>query len=279
MRFSLCNEVITHLDFAKQCDYAAALGYEGLEVAPFTFDDNPHLIGTNQRTAIRRAAADAGIAVSGLHWLLIKPANLSITSADPAVRERTLDVMRRLIGLCADLGGDVLVHGSPGQRRIPDGADADAARQRGRDAFAAIGEDAARAGVTYCIEPLAAPDANFVNTVEQAAAIVREIGNAHLRTMIDCSASGVSEAEPVEAVIERWLPSGLVAHIQFNDRNRRGPGQGEMKFAPILAALKRHNYNGWGAVEPFDYKPDGAGSAARAIGYLRGIEESLAWRA
>ncbi|MEO8559105.1 MAG: sugar phosphate isomerase/epimerase family protein [Rhodospirillales bacterium] len=275
MRFSLCNEVIAQLDFAKQCDYAAALGYEGLEVAPFTFDDNPHLIGANQRAAIRRAAKDAGIAVSGLHWLLIKPANLSITSADPAVRERTLDVMRRLIGLCADLGGEVLVHGSPGQRRIPDGPDAVDARQRGGDAFAAIAEDAAKAGVTYCIEPLAPPDANFVNTVEQAAEIVRAIGNPHLRTMVDCSAAGKTESQPVEQVLDRWLPTGMVAHIQFNDPNRRGPGQGEMKFAPILAALKRHGYQGWAAVEPFDYLPDGVGSAARAIGYLRGIEESL----
>jgi sugar phosphate isomerase/epimerase len=97
--------------------------------------------------------------------------------------------------------------------------------------------------------------------------------------MIDCSAAAVTEGQPVEAVIERWLPTGLVAHIQFNDRNRQGPGQGEMRFAPILAALKRNHYQGWAAVEPFDYRPDGAGAAARAIGYLRGIEESLPWQA
>jgi sugar phosphate isomerase/epimerase len=283
MRFSLCNEVIAQLDFARQCEYAAALGYEGLEVAPFTLDDNPHLIGANQRAAIRRAASDAGIAVSGLHWLLIKPPHMSITSADPVIRARTLDVMRRLIGLCADLGGDVLVHGSPDQRRIPEGdagkdGAADAARRRGCEAFAAIAEDAARAGVTYCIEPLAPPAANFVNRVADAAEIVRMIGNDHVRTMIDCSAAGNAESEPVENVIDRWLPTGVVAHIQFNDKNRQGPGQGTMKFAPILAALRRHGYKGWAAVEPFDYRPDGAGSAARAIGYLRGIEETLARR-
>jgi sugar phosphate isomerase/epimerase len=284
MRFSLCNEVLGQLEFARQCDYAAALGYEGLEVAPFTLDDNPHLMGANQRAAIRRAASDAGIAVSGLHWLLIKPPHLSITSADPAIRGRTLDVMRRLIDLCGELGGQVLVHGSPGQRRIPDGADdrdgaADAARRRGREAFAAIAEDAAKAGVTYCIEPLAPPDCNFVNRLEEAAEIVRQIGNDHLRTMIDCSAASNTEGEPIEVLIDRWLPTELVAHIQFNDRNRRGPGQGAVRFAPILAALHRNNYKGWAAVEPFDYRPDGAGSAARAIGYLRGIEESLSWRA
>ena len=93
--------------------------------------------------------------------------------------------------------------------------------------------------------------------------------------MIDCSAAGQAETEPVPALIDRWLPSGLIAHLQVNDPNRRGPGQGEMKFAPILAALKRHNYAGTIAVEPFDYLPDGAGAAAYSIGYLHGLREAL----
>ena len=279
MRFSLCNEVIAHLDFARQCDYAAALGYQGLEVAPFTFDDNPHLVGANQRAAIRRAAQDAGIAISGLHWLLIKPPLLSITSADTNVRARTLDVMRRLIDLCADLGGEVLVHGSPAQRRIPENHDAEIAAQRGCEAFAEIAGDAKAANVVYCIEPLAPPDANFINKIAEAVVIVRQIGSPHVRTMIDCSAAAVTEAEPVDKLIDRWMPTGVLGHIQFNDKNRQGPGQGDAKFAPVLGALQRHNYKGWAAVEPFEYKPDGAGSAARAIGYLRGIEETLACQA
>ena len=67
----------------------------------------------------------------------------------------------------------------------------------------------------------------------------------------------------------------MIAHVQVNDRNRRGPGQGEQRFAPLFAALVRHGYAGDIAVEPFDYVPDGPGAAARAIGYLRGILEAL----
>ena len=75
---------------------------------------------------------------------------------------------------------------------------------------------------------------------------------------------------------DRWLPTGLIAHVQVNDPNRRGPGQGEMKFAPILSALKRQNYAGTIAVEPFDYWPDGPGVTAFSAGYLRGLLEALA---
>lgn len=281
MRFGLCNEVVADMEFARQCAFAAALGYDGLEVAPFTLDEAPHLLGANARAAFRRAAQEAGVAICSLHWLLVKPAGLSITAADQAVRDRTVDVMRRLIDLSADLGAGVLVHGSPGQRRLPEGGGpaVEAARSRGIEAFAAIADEAARAGVTYCIEALAAPEANFINRIEEAAAIVERIGSPHVRTMIDCSAAALSEAEPPAALIDRWLPSGMIAHVQVNDRNRRGPGQGEDRFAPVLAALRRHGYGGWVAVEPFDYRPDGAAAAARAIGYLRGIEETLAWQA
>jgi sugar phosphate isomerase/epimerase len=94
--------------------------------------------------------------------------------------------------------------------------------------------------------------------------------------MIDCSAAGQVEKAPVDELIRRWVSSGHVAHVQVNDPNRRGPGQGDMKFAPILRALKDANYAGIVAVEPFDYVPDGPGCAARAIGYLRGIEEPFA---
>lgn len=276
MRIALCNEVLAPLPFAQQCEVAAALGYQGLEVAPFTLGDGaPQQLSAAERASLRRAAQDAGIVVSGLHWLLRQPAGLSITSPDAAVRARTLDTLRRQIALCADLGGAVLVHGSPAQRRLPLGEEAAAARQRGIEAFAAVAADAQAAGVTYCIEPLAPPEADFIHTVAEAAAIVQAIGQPALRTMLDCCAAARAEAEPVHAVLARWLPTGLLAHVQVNDPNLRGPGQGALGFAEILRTLRQHAYAGWIAVEPFDYHPDGQASAARAIGYLRGLLEAL----
>ncbi len=72
------------------------------------------------------------------------------------------------------------------------------------------------------------------------------------------------------------MPSGMMAHVQLNDRNRRGPGQGADRFLPVLAALKRQGYTGWLAMEPFDYEPDGPTCAARSIGYVAGLLEALA---
>ena len=93
--------------------------------------------------------------------------------------------------------------------------------------------------------------------------------------MIDCSAAGQAEAEPVDALVRRWLPSGLIEHMHFNDPNRRGPGEGALAFGPILRALRESGYGGDAAIEPFIYKPDGPACAARGIGYIRGILETL----
>jgi sugar phosphate isomerase/epimerase len=275
MRIALCNEVIAPMPFPAQCEYAAKLGYDGLEIAPYTLSEEPHRMGAAQIAAARAAAEDCGVAVTGLHWLLVKPAGLSISSKDENVRKRTIDVMLALIDLCAALGGKYLVHGSPQQRRIEAGETRAAAMARARDCFAAVAERAQSAGVIYCIEPLSSEQTPLINTLEESAQLVAEIANPAVKTMLDCSSAGRMEKEPLGALADRWLPKGLIAHVQVNDRNRRGPGQGEQRFAPLFAALKRHQYGGDVAVEPFDYVPDGPAAAARAIGYIRGIIEAL----
>ena len=279
MKFSLCNEVLQPQPFEQQCAAAAAMGYDALEVAPFTLADNPMLISDAQARDLRRVADDAGLFISGLHWLLVAPSGLSIVDPSQAVRQRTLGVMERLVDLCALMGGSYLVHGSPKQRSVPEGSSREQALERATDCFARVAVTARAAGVVYCIEPLSNRETDLVNTVQEAVRIVDAIGSPGLKTMIDCSAAGQMEQEPIEVLLRRWMPSGHVAHVQVNDPNRRGPGQGELKFAPILEAIaglqSSGDYQGIVAVEPFDYVPDGATCAARSIGYLKGILEGL----
>lgn len=276
MRIALCNEVLADMPLERQCEYAARLGYDGLEIAPFTLSDSPEKISTAEAAKIRATVEASGLVVTGLHWLLVKPEGLSLTDPDAAVRARTIEVMVRLTSLCAELGGAVLVHGSPRQRQIAPGETREVALARLQDGLSQAASAAAGAGVIYCIEPLARKETSLVNTIAEAAELVRSIDHPNLRTMIDCSAAGLTETDPIASLIDRWFPTGLIAHVQVNDPNRRGPGQGEMKFAPILAALKRHGYAGSIAVEPFDYWPDGQSVTAFSAGYLRGLLEALA---
>ena len=80
MRIALCNEVLRELPFDRQVDLAARLGYDGLELAPFTLGAEPHRLPAAERRRLQRVIADAGLQVIGLHWLLVAPAGLSTSS-------------------------------------------------------------------------------------------------------------------------------------------------------------------------------------------------------
>ena len=269
MQISLCNEVVRELPFSEQCRFAREIGYDGLEVAPFTLGEAPQLITPSQLRALRSTAGEEGMRISGLHWLLAAPEGLSITSDDANVAARTRETGHRLVAMCHELGGSYLVHGSPAQRQLTIGREAEG-RRRAVGYFAAMAEAASEANVRYVIEPLSRADTQFVTTVEEALAIIDEIGSPSLSTMVDCYAAA-SNGEDIPALLERWVPDGVVSHIHFNDDNKRGPGEGGIDFGAILDMLKRLDYSGATAVEPFSYLPDGPSCAARAIGYMRGL--------
>lgn len=271
---ALCNEVVRELTFDAQCALAASLGYDALEVAPFTVAADPRSMSERGLEGFRRTAAEAGVRVSSLHWLLMAPAGLSITSPEPRVRAETLEVMETLVHVCAALGGTVLVHGSPQQRTLST-TDPSGDVERGIEAFATIAPIAERAGVTYCIEPLSTRETAFVNTVAEAAAIVARVGSPALRTMLDARAARLSEAEPVERVLQEGLRNGSVAHVHLNDSSGLAPGQGADGFADLLEVLLAEGYSGTVAVEPFEYRPSGPGAATWSAGYLHGIIEVL----
>ncbi len=280
MQIALCNEVLKDLPFEQQCQMAAALGYDTLEVAPFTLADDPMTLNDAQARNFARVARDHGLGIAGLHWLLVAPLGLSVVSADEAVRQRTVLVMQRLVELCQLMGGRYLVHGSPKQRSVPPGDSRPVAMDRLEDCLRRAAQHAQACGVVYCLEPLSRVETDVINTVAEAVELIQRVGNPALKTMIDCSAAGQAETETVAALMARWMPSGHIAHVQVNDPNRRGPGQGAMDFAPILQTLlqmqAQGHYNGILAVEPFDYVPDGPGAAARSIGYLKGVMQGLA---
>jgi len=272
MKLTICSEALRPLDFASMCAFAGRVGYDGIELAPVTLSREPHLLPAAKRAEARKIAEDHGIEITGLYCLLHTPRGLSITSPDSATRALTLNVMESLCDLCAELGGKYLVHGSSQYRQL-DPADMDGGRSRGTDAFARAARFAAAAGVTYIIEPLRPSRTPFINTVAEAVGVTEAIGSPSLKTMLDCCAASEAEAEPIAKVLDRWLPSGHIAHLHANDANQRGPGQGHLRFGEIVTALKRGGYSGFIGVEPFLLEPDGPASAARAAGYLRGVLE------
>ena len=105
IKISICNELFQGWPIEKVFEYAAQLGYDGVEIAPFTLADSVTEIPPKRRKAIRRAAEENGIEVVGLHWLLAKPEGLYINHPDEIIRIQTQEYIEALIHFCADIGG------------------------------------------------------------------------------------------------------------------------------------------------------------------------------
>jgi sugar phosphate isomerase/epimerase len=266
MRFAICNETFQGWSWEKTCQFAAQLDYDGIEIAPFTLAEDVRSLDAAARREIRRTAERVNLEVVGLHWLLVSPKGLSVTAPDPAVRQATTDYLVALTDFCADLGGRVMVFGSPKQRQIPDGETAETAAVRFMESLRPALDCASKHGITICLEPLPPPEANFLLTLEEAVTLMRRLNHPAAKTIFDVK-SASSEGRPLPDLINDYAP--YIAHVHANDANRRGPGFGETDFQPILQALQTAGYAGFVSVEVFDYSPDPQTIASQSLRYLQ----------
>ena len=274
MKISICNELFRGWPMDRIFSYAAQLGYDGIEIAPYTLADSVTEISHEKRKAIRRAAEENGIEIIGLHWLLVKPEGLYINHPDEFIRIKTQEYIEALIHFCADIGGKVLIHGSGHQREVQEKCTFREAWEWARETFEACLETARKRNVIYCIEPLTRASTNFINTVEEALRMVKEIRHPNFKMVFDCRSATAHEESIITALL-RALESRALYHVHVNDATGRGPGFGETKFTPILKTLRESGYQRHISVEVFEYDPNPETIASRSIGYLRGILESL----
>jgi sugar phosphate isomerase/epimerase len=269
MRYAICNETFEGWDHERVCRFVAALGYTGLELAPFTLAPRITEVTQQRRQELRQQAEANGVQIIGLHWLLAKTEGLHLTSTDESVRRRTADYLIELARCCHDLGGDLMVFGSPAQRRIPAGFGKPQAAEYAADTFRRCLPAVADLGVKICLEPLAPPEADFINSAAEGVQLLDMVPHANFVLHLDVKAMA-AEALPTPEVVRRY--GRRMHHFHANDPNKRGPGFGATDFVPIFRALKDINYHGWVSVEVFDYTPDPETIARQSIEYLRRCE-------
>jgi sugar phosphate isomerase/epimerase len=267
MKFAICQELFENWDWEKQCRFVAEVGYEGLEVAPFTLAPRITDVSAEQRQTLRRQAADHGLQILGLHWLLAKTTGLHLTSPDRAVRNATADYLRALVHACADLGGDILVFGSPAQRRLDAGTSREQGMERAAEVFGACAPVLEERGVQLCLEPLTPKETNFLNTCADAVELIDRVGSRQLRLHQDVKAM-LTESDSIPELIARY--ADRVGHFHANDGNLLGPGMGPTDFNPIFRALVASRYSGWVSVEVFDYSPGCERIARESLECMRG---------
>ncbi len=276
MRFATCNEPWRDVPVEEVFKIAARIGFEGVELAPFTIAEHVDQISPDRRKAIVRAAADAGVAIVGLHWLFVSPKGLHITTPDEAVRRKSAEYLRSLVNFCGDVGGKVMILGSPNQRSITPPTTFEEGWKRARDVLASVADTCAARGVTIGIEALSPKETNFINLVEQAAKMADEIGHPNIDIMLDIKAIS-SMPDGIEGTIRRF--GKRARHFHANHPSGKGvgmplaAGDGDaLDLKSIFKTLAATGFDRWVSVEPFDYLPDPTTVAETAFKTLKAAE-------
>ena len=259
-RYAACNEMFEGWSLEKTAACVAELGYQGLELAPFTLCERVTDLSAGDRKTIRGTVEGAGLEVAGLHWLLANTP-FRLNPPDPEERKNAAAYLLDLVDFCADVGGKILVFGSPAQRDPVDGFSLEEGWVATAKAMRACGERASERGVTFCIEPLGT---DFVSWVDDAIRMVQEVNCPGFQMMVDCKAMARDERWSVGDQIRHANP--WFKHVHVNDPNRLGPGMGELDFVPIMAALKEVEFGAWVSLEAFEF----------SLGIERIVRESMA---
>jgi len=268
MKFAICQELFEGWDWERQCEFIRQTGYQGIEVAPFTLASAATDVSPARRAELRRIAEAHELQIIGLHWLLAKTTGFHLTTADAAVRQKTAAYLCDLTDLCADLGGTLMVLGSPQQRSLQPGVSQEQAVENALDVIRQVLPRLTERGVDLLLEPLTTKETDFMTSCDEAAKMIATLNHPRVALHQDVKAMS-GEGTPYPDIIRNH--SGITRHFHANDVNLRGPGMGDVDFTPIFDALKSTGYNGWVSVEVFDYSPGAEKTAIDSLNYMKRI--------
>ena len=267
MKFGICSEIFKEWgDIGRAIDYVKETGYDGLEIAPFTLSQYVTDIPQSLRSEIVRRADQAKLDILGIHWVFVGPDGLHLTHPDPEIRAFTAQYLIDLIQFCGDVGGKVLIFGSPKQRNVARDVTYNQAFGYAREVFEKALPTCETHGVTICMEQLTHLETNFCQTVEETVELIDAVGHPNFQLLLDTKAMAFQPRSRPELIRDYGK---YLRHYHANDENMNGPGWGDTAFGPIFEALKDIAYNDYVSVEVFKFEPGPEAIATKSLDYLR----------
>jgi D-psicose/D-tagatose/L-ribulose 3-epimerase len=171
------------------------------------------------------------------------------TSADPKVRAAALDYIKWAVDCLEAAGGEVLCgpfHQPLGvfSGEPPTQSELSHVAEVSRQAAAYAG----KRGTRLSVEALNRFECYVLNTVGEAAKLVREVGAPNYGMLYDTFHANIEEKDPV-GVIAPHLAQ--INHVHLSENDRGTPGKGHVPWAQTLKVLKQGGFEGWFVIEAF----------------------------
>jgi sugar phosphate isomerase/epimerase len=247
---SACSANYGKADLFRILDRLCELGYDGVEITVM-YHAVPDETSPERRREILGRARDAGLTVSGLHFIF--PAGLKMMSPDPEERRRVADHIRSVLELGHDLEAPLVVIGGGGLRTVPAGMSRETGVAHVVDVFTQVARHAEATGVTACFEALNRFETTIGRSFAETCAYIDGIGSPALKLAGDTFHMNIEESSLPGAIEAAGV---RLAHLHLPDSNRLAPGTGHIDFRPILGALGRIGYRGFLSFEIFWIAPD-----------------------
>ncbi len=186
----------------------------------------------------KKKFSSASLPVEAANCFLPGTLNVTGPTVDTAALRRYMDIVFRRAG---EVGLAVIVFGSGGARRLPEGFPVERGWEQLDDAARMAAEIADRHGVTIVMEPLRDGACNFFLRVDQGAAMVDRVAHPRLKLLADLFHMH-ENAEPLQNVA---AAGGRLAHIHLATPAIPETGEGAAyDFPGFFAALQAAGYDG-----------------------------------
>lgn len=209
------------------------------------------------------ALAESVLPVPAVNVLL--PGTLRVTG--PEVRpDDQRAYLERVFARAAGVGIGIVVFGSGGARKVPEGFSMTEARSQVVGFCRLAAELASPHDVTLVVEHLNRSETNILNRLSDCAAVVREVAHPACRLLVDSYHLWL-EDESLDAVQENL---DLIRHVHVADREgRTAPGEsGQSNYRPLFRVLKRGGYDARISIEAKGFD-DFEGVGPRVLSRLR----------
>lgn len=199
-------------------------------------------------------------------WNCLLPGDLRVTG--PEVDKYRMErYLRTAFQRIEEVGGEVVVFGSGGARKVPEGFSMDEARDQIVEFVTLAGQIAGPHGITIAIEPLNVRETNIINSVAEGMEIVRKADHPFVKVLADLYHI-MEESEPMEDVVDA---GNDLVHTHTADTGRLYPGSGSYPNREFFEALREIGYNDRMSVEC--RLNDLPAECAKALEFLRGLDE------
>lgn len=245
MKLSISTIAFQECSADRMLEHLESLPIEGIEVAPGMIWEEPLKSSAQEREDFKQSVLQYDLTVVGMHALFYSYPELQLFVSKES-RKACREHMIKMMELCRDIGGELVVFGAAKNRKrgqMP----FKKAMSIATDFFSDIAKTAEGLGICICFEPLSSEyDCDFITTAEEGAQLVEKVNHPYFRLILDVGSMTLNN-ESSPDIIEKYVH--IIKHIHVNDPHLSPPGEAGVDHSVIDSTLRNIGYKGWLSME------------------------------